>query len=427
MKRTREEEETPKPKIQEPSTVVSLNVGGRVFKTMSNMLTQNVFGDENHFLKMLVSGDFPVDKDKDGNIFIDRSYKNFDVLLTFLRNDCDLDELYKNEKNIPKLIQECGYYGFRKLENILHSRKHIPLLKNRNKFVWRTEKTQKYCKFPELKIEKNEIKKVCQFLNEIATFQRTKKIKAINGEIADFLDYEDYVIENQMTIEKIIETKYTTTEKCSGTYDRAFLVTSSEVGKSNNLFEIYVVKRNILQRKKNIPNHISFGIIQINDSNFTSTRSKRQKYENSVYITHRNNCSPSAKMKKDKFRLMIGRAYTSLSNPITKASYKYGIRISEKNVMFEVDDQPFHVVDFIVKPKTGFRFFVSISGHVQVDILNLHKEIQNSEEIIVLDDKDEKLQYNSSNDDDCNETIEIENENSSDDEIFAKKDSSDDE
>ena len=112
-------------KETESSRIIHLNVGGQVFQTKLETLTQGVWGDEDHYLKTLVSNkSFGKDLDENGYLFIDRNPKAFAILLDFLRTGCDINDIYKKERNASMLLPECDFYGLLNLKNILKENKN---------------------------------------------------------------------------------------------------------------------------------------------------------------------------------------------------------------------------------------------------------------------------------------------------------------
>ena len=65
-------------------------------------------------------GQFPIRKEKDGLIFIDRSGSFFDFILDYLRgNMVAVDDLYFDDNTRKRLIKEAEYYQLEGMKNIL--------------------------------------------------------------------------------------------------------------------------------------------------------------------------------------------------------------------------------------------------------------------------------------------------------------------
>lgn len=91
-----------------PNTkIVGINVGGTVFSTTRETLGRF----RPSYLASIVSGDFGVTLDADGNIFLDRSPRYFEKILNYLRDptapqDWDFDDL--------GLVHELEFFGIKK-------------------------------------------------------------------------------------------------------------------------------------------------------------------------------------------------------------------------------------------------------------------------------------------------------------------------
>ena len=71
-------------------------------------------------LERMFSGQFPIKKEKDGTIFIDRSGSYFDFILDYLRdNMISVDDLLFDDNTRKGLIKEAEYYQLEGMKNIL--------------------------------------------------------------------------------------------------------------------------------------------------------------------------------------------------------------------------------------------------------------------------------------------------------------------
>lgn len=87
-------------------TLVKLNVGGKIFMTFKD--TINI---KNSFFEKLFDESLPITKDDNGNIFIDRDPKLFNLILNKLRDHqyiYDNDDI-KNELNFYGLLDRCKF------------------------------------------------------------------------------------------------------------------------------------------------------------------------------------------------------------------------------------------------------------------------------------------------------------------------------
>ncbi|CCD64938.1 BTB domain-containing protein [Caenorhabditis elegans] len=85
------------------SETVKLDVGGTIFKTSRSTLTKF-----NGFFKTMLESDIGLKIDESGSIFIDRSPKNFDLILNFMR---DGDVVLPNcELKLKELLVEAQFY-----------------------------------------------------------------------------------------------------------------------------------------------------------------------------------------------------------------------------------------------------------------------------------------------------------------------------
>ncbi|KAG2378525.1 hypothetical protein C9374_008164 [Naegleria lovaniensis] len=103
-----------------PSTI-TLNVGGQLFTTSRFTLSQQVGKNElEHVLASIVNGKHAIEKDRDGNIFIDRDGTYFHYILNYLRNGGNLSQTILPSVRYQPLIArslqlEAGYYGLTEL------------------------------------------------------------------------------------------------------------------------------------------------------------------------------------------------------------------------------------------------------------------------------------------------------------------------
>ena len=101
-------------KIQD--TKIQLDVGGKFFTTSITTLTR----ESDSMLASMFSGRFPIKKDENGRVFIDRDGRAFDIILNYLRegevtlfDDHDLDFKMVNRMKFPPLINIFNRYYFR--------------------------------------------------------------------------------------------------------------------------------------------------------------------------------------------------------------------------------------------------------------------------------------------------------------------------
>ena len=103
------------------SSIVHLNVGGRVFQTSRETLYGSAF------FTSLLEHDFDGDKDPDGNIFVDRDPKLFQVILNSLRTarrpNQRIIRLWKHE-----LLAECQFYATESVAARIMGRKQVQIL-----------------------------------------------------------------------------------------------------------------------------------------------------------------------------------------------------------------------------------------------------------------------------------------------------------
>ena len=93
-----------------------MNVGGWRFTTSLNTLRS----EQGSMLEKMFSGQFPIKKEQDGTIFIDRSGNYFDFILDYLRgNMINVDDLLFDDNIRKRLIKEAEYYQLEGMKNIL--------------------------------------------------------------------------------------------------------------------------------------------------------------------------------------------------------------------------------------------------------------------------------------------------------------------
>lgn len=84
--------------------LVKLNVGGKIFQTTWDTLTKEC----NSMLSAMFAGQFPIQLDENGCVFIDRDGKHFKKVLNFLRNGSL--ELPNERSQCHDLLKEAEYY-----------------------------------------------------------------------------------------------------------------------------------------------------------------------------------------------------------------------------------------------------------------------------------------------------------------------------
>ena len=104
--------------------IVSLNVGGIIYTTTRSTLLSADSNQDNYFTSLL-SKRFPVLKDNQGNIFIDRDGKNFRYIINYLRGG----SLHVTEANPAQsrliffeIIDESLFFGLDVLTSELQRR-----------------------------------------------------------------------------------------------------------------------------------------------------------------------------------------------------------------------------------------------------------------------------------------------------------------
>ena len=105
--------------------IVSLNVGGIIYTTTRSTLLSADSNQDNNYFTSLLSERFPVLKDDQGNIFIDRDGKNFRYIINYLRGG----SLHVTEANPAQarliffeLVDESLFFGLDLLTSELQRR-----------------------------------------------------------------------------------------------------------------------------------------------------------------------------------------------------------------------------------------------------------------------------------------------------------------
>ncbi len=111
------EEQNMESKIRQVSPlakdIIKFNVGGQKFATSRDNLLR-----ERSFFTGLLSSNFHVDRDEEGNIFIDRNPTYFQTILDYFRGlELDLEEW--SEKERKKLMEEVKFYEIGSLIGLL--------------------------------------------------------------------------------------------------------------------------------------------------------------------------------------------------------------------------------------------------------------------------------------------------------------------
>ncbi|KAL0485567.1 hypothetical protein AKO1_003139 [Acrasis kona] len=104
------------------SEVIGLNVGGCIYTTTRDTLTKNLPVDgEQHMLCVMINSQFSLSKDKNGNIFIDRSGEHFRYILNYLRCCGDLNVFIlpdsTNKDVLRGIAREAHFYGISALSD----------------------------------------------------------------------------------------------------------------------------------------------------------------------------------------------------------------------------------------------------------------------------------------------------------------------
>jgi hypothetical protein len=114
---------------EEETTLVTLNVGGKLFTTTKKTLTQKLYGNQpRHKLQAMVEGRGSVVRDIDGNIFLDRNGKLFRHILDYLRNQGDLSKCVfpvNDPVLLLSIIIEAEYYQLPNIVEYFKGRKQI--------------------------------------------------------------------------------------------------------------------------------------------------------------------------------------------------------------------------------------------------------------------------------------------------------------
>eukprot|EP00802_Teleaulax_amphioxeia_P016465 Tamp_16585.p1 GENE.Tamp_16585~~Tamp_16585.p1 ORF type:complete len:427 (+),score=82.43 Tamp_16585:99-1283(+) len=97
----------------ELGTVVALNVGGKLFTSSYNTFTRV----KDSFLAGMLCGRFPVSRDFNGNIFIDRDPKLFRWVLNYLRDETLSPP--KDHDKVEALLAEARYFQLPDMERLL--------------------------------------------------------------------------------------------------------------------------------------------------------------------------------------------------------------------------------------------------------------------------------------------------------------------
>ncbi|CAA84696.2 BTB domain-containing protein [Caenorhabditis elegans] len=87
----------------EPSTIVKLDVGGKIFKTTIFTLCKH-----DSMLKTMFCTDVPVTKNEEGSVFIDRDSKHFRLILNFLRDG--QIALPDSDREVREVLAEASYF-----------------------------------------------------------------------------------------------------------------------------------------------------------------------------------------------------------------------------------------------------------------------------------------------------------------------------
>jgi len=94
---------------------VKLDIGGQTFHTSVTNLTKH----KQSFFGLMFGGQFPLVKESDGSIFIDRSPKHFILILDFLRDDAV--SLPTDPQLLEEIVREVNYYQLTPLMSLIEN------------------------------------------------------------------------------------------------------------------------------------------------------------------------------------------------------------------------------------------------------------------------------------------------------------------
>lgn len=101
------------------NSVVTLNVGGSVYTTCKDTLTQIIGEDHSHLLRLMFTQEnIPLQRDHNGNVFLDRDGATFAYILDYLRNNGKLNLCafpIGNIGKMHKLIVEAEFFQLKQL------------------------------------------------------------------------------------------------------------------------------------------------------------------------------------------------------------------------------------------------------------------------------------------------------------------------
>lgn len=100
-------------------SIVSLNIGGIVYTTSVDTLTQ----EDNSLFAVMFSGKHPLKRQPDGTYFVDRDGMNFRYILNYLRDGEDaIHTIPEEERILREVLREAKYYRLHRLETMLQNK-----------------------------------------------------------------------------------------------------------------------------------------------------------------------------------------------------------------------------------------------------------------------------------------------------------------
>jgi len=103
-------------RITKPMNIIKLNIGGSKFLTSKKTLSMAT----GSLFNLMVNGQYTIEKDEEGFIFIDRSGKYFDYILNYLRDGTV--NLPKKEEDLRHLIAEVEFYCMNDLKQLIEEK-----------------------------------------------------------------------------------------------------------------------------------------------------------------------------------------------------------------------------------------------------------------------------------------------------------------
>lgn len=231
---------------------ITLNVRGKLFTVKKSVLKQPIADEVNHFffnLVQLVESNASIEKDSQGNVFLDHDPHAFELLLKYLNshlNDHFLHLLSCSYQEYEWLIHECQMCHLTGLEKKLKNVDFTP--GDKKGYFYEIQQEEVSSSLTSFPYSINQVQESIQLLNHISTWFKQNEQTPISGnEPQEKLDADNFIPHKKTlacTIQKRVV--FFDRKECKDSLIYSLVSsfpiarTPSDVVLNHNYFEIYV-------------------------------------------------------------------------------------------------------------------------------------------------------------------------------------------